>query len=90
MRHAVESLAALVRLTPFLDGLEPLALVPCELQVDLAGGHDAHLREFDDTDRLVEFYTGVFDATLFATREEAPGMKLTFVDIGPATQLTPQ
>jgi len=40
-----------------------------------------------DTDRLVEFYTGVFDATLFATREEAPGMKLTFVDIGPATQL---
>jgi catechol 2,3-dioxygenase-like lactoylglutathione lyase family enzyme len=40
-----------------------------------------------DTDRLVEFYRDVFDATLFAQREEAPGMKLTFIDIGPATQL---
>src|SRR3954469_13287293 len=41
----------------------------------------------DDTDRLVEFYTGVFEAKVFATREEVPGVKLTFVDIGPATQL---
>src|SRR6476619_4290432 len=41
----------------------------------------------DDTDRLVEFYTEVFEATLFATREEVPGVKLSFVDIGPATQL---
>jgi catechol 2,3-dioxygenase-like lactoylglutathione lyase family enzyme len=40
-----------------------------------------------DTDRLVAFYTEVFDATLFAQRQEAPGMKLSFVDIGPATQL---
>ena len=40
-----------------------------------------------DTDRLVEFYTEVFDATLFASREEAPGMRLSLVDIGPATQL---
>ena len=40
-----------------------------------------------DTDRLIEFYTEVFDAKVFATREEEPGMKLTFIDIGPATQL---
>jgi catechol 2,3-dioxygenase-like lactoylglutathione lyase family enzyme len=39
-----------------------------------------------DTDRLVAFYTEVFDATVFAQREEAPGVKLTFLDIGPATQ----
>lgn len=41
----------------------------------------------EDTDRLVAFYEEVFEATRFATREEAPGMKLTFIDIGPATQL---
>ena len=40
-----------------------------------------------DTARLVAFYTEVFDATVFAQREEGPGMKLTFIDIGPATQL---
>jgi catechol 2,3-dioxygenase-like lactoylglutathione lyase family enzyme len=40
-----------------------------------------------DSDRLVSFYTEVFDATLFAQREETPGVKLTFIDIGPATQL---
>jgi catechol 2,3-dioxygenase-like lactoylglutathione lyase family enzyme len=40
-----------------------------------------------DTDRLVAFYTEVFDATLYAQREETPGVKLSFVDIGPATQL---
>jgi catechol 2,3-dioxygenase-like lactoylglutathione lyase family enzyme len=40
-----------------------------------------------DTDRLVAFYTEVFDATLFAQREETPGVKLSFIDIGPATQL---
>ncbi|MDQ1373953.1 MAG: hypothetical protein QOJ09_1291 [Actinomycetota bacterium] len=40
-----------------------------------------------DTDRLVAFYAEVFEATLFAQREETPGVKLTFLDIGPATQL---
>ena len=40
-----------------------------------------------DTDRLVAFYADVFGATVFATRSEAPGVKLTFLDVGPATQL---
>ena len=40
-----------------------------------------------DTDRLVEFYSEVFGATVFAQQQEEPGMTLTFIDIGPATQL---
>ena len=40
-----------------------------------------------DTDRLVAFYRDVFDATVFASRSEAPGMRLTFIDVGPATML---
>jgi catechol 2,3-dioxygenase-like lactoylglutathione lyase family enzyme len=40
-----------------------------------------------DTDRLVDFYTEVFDAKLFAQQQPEPGMKLTFVEIGPATAL---
>jgi catechol 2,3-dioxygenase-like lactoylglutathione lyase family enzyme len=40
-----------------------------------------------DTDRLVEFYGEVFDATVFAQQQEGPDMTLTFIDIGPATQL---
>ncbi len=40
-----------------------------------------------DTDRLVEFYGEVFDATVFAQQREGPDMTLTFIDIGPATQL---
>jgi catechol 2,3-dioxygenase-like lactoylglutathione lyase family enzyme len=40
-----------------------------------------------DTDRLVEFYGDVFGATVFAQQKEGPDMTLTFIDIGPATQL---
>lgn len=40
-----------------------------------------------DTDRLIAFYSEVFDATVFASRQEEPGMRLTFIDVGPATQL---
>jgi catechol 2,3-dioxygenase-like lactoylglutathione lyase family enzyme len=40
-----------------------------------------------DTDRLVDFYGEVFGATVFAQQQEEPGMTLTFIDIGPATQL---
>ena len=41
----------------------------------------------EDTDRLVAFYSEVFDATVFAQQEPEPGMRLTFIDVGPATQL---
>ena len=40
-----------------------------------------------DTNRLVEFYREVFDATVFAQMQEEPGMTLTFITIGPVTQL---
>jgi catechol 2,3-dioxygenase-like lactoylglutathione lyase family enzyme len=40
-----------------------------------------------DTDRLVEFYRDVFGATVFAQQDAGPGTTLTFIDIGPATQL---
>ncbi|HZQ27683.1 MAG TPA: VOC family protein [Acidimicrobiales bacterium] len=40
-----------------------------------------------DTDRLHAFYRDVFDATVFHDRTEAEGVRLSFVDIGPATQL---
>jgi catechol 2,3-dioxygenase-like lactoylglutathione lyase family enzyme len=40
----------------------------------------------EDTDRLIEFYTEVFDATVSGSQEIPPG-KLTFIDIGPKTEL---
>ncbi len=41
----------------------------------------------NDTDRLHEFYRRIFDATVARDAWEAPGMRLSFVDIGPQTQL---
>jgi catechol 2,3-dioxygenase-like lactoylglutathione lyase family enzyme len=40
----------------------------------------------DDIDRLIEFYTGVFDATV-SGQEVMPTGTLTFIDIGPKTEL---
>ncbi len=40
-----------------------------------------------DSDRLAAFYGEVFDATVFARQEAGPGMTLTFIDVGPTTQL---
>lgn len=41
-----------------------------------------------DTERFVAFYTDVFDATVSKpTKEEFPGGKLTFVDIGDGREL---
>jgi catechol 2,3-dioxygenase-like lactoylglutathione lyase family enzyme len=40
-----------------------------------------------DSARLIAFYEEVFDATLFAQQQEQPGVTLSFVQIGPATQL---
>lgn len=40
-----------------------------------------------DTDRLHAFYREVFDATVARDAEEMPGMRLSFVDIGPNTEL---
>ena len=40
-----------------------------------------------DTDRLHTFYREVFDAVISYDAMEAPGMRLSFVDIGPATEL---
>ena len=41
-----------------------------------------------DTDRLTEFYGAVFDAThKTIDAAEGPGMKLTFVDVGPTAEL---
>ncbi len=40
----------------------------------------------DDVDRFVDFYTGVFDATV-SHRVDFPDGSLTFVDIGPRTEL---
>lgn len=39
-----------------------------------------------DTDRLHEFYTSVFEATVSADFRPAPGMRLSFVHIGPNTE----
>jgi catechol 2,3-dioxygenase-like lactoylglutathione lyase family enzyme len=39
-----------------------------------------------DTDRLHDFYRRIFDATVFADRQEN-GARLSFVTIGPHTQL---
>ena len=40
-----------------------------------------------DSDRLHAFYREVFDATVSRDSEEAPGMRLSFVDIGPGREL---
>lgn len=40
-----------------------------------------------DTGRLARFYQEVFDATVSGQLQEAEGAVLTFIDIGPATQL---
>jgi catechol 2,3-dioxygenase-like lactoylglutathione lyase family enzyme len=40
-----------------------------------------------DTDRLHAFYREVFDATVSRDTEESPGMRLSFIDIGPDTEL---
>jgi catechol 2,3-dioxygenase-like lactoylglutathione lyase family enzyme len=40
-----------------------------------------------DTDRLHSFYREVFDATVSHDMTEQPGVRLSFVDIGPHTEL---
>jgi catechol 2,3-dioxygenase-like lactoylglutathione lyase family enzyme len=40
-----------------------------------------------DADRLHAFYRDVFDAAVSGDSTEAPGVRLSFVDIGPAAQL---
>ena len=40
-----------------------------------------------DSDRLHAFYTEVFDATVSRDTQEAEGMRLSFVDIGPGREL---
>lgn len=40
-----------------------------------------------DTDRLHAFYREVFDATVSRDMAEGPGMRLSFVDVGPSTEL---
>lgn len=40
-----------------------------------------------DSDRLHRFYAEMFDATVSRDTEEVPGVRLSFVDIGPHTQL---
>jgi catechol 2,3-dioxygenase-like lactoylglutathione lyase family enzyme len=40
-----------------------------------------------DTDRLHAFYREVFDATVSQDMQEQPGVRLSFVDVGPHTEL---
>ena len=40
-----------------------------------------------DSDRLHAFYREVFDATVASDEQVQPGMRLSFVDIGPHTEL---
>jgi catechol 2,3-dioxygenase-like lactoylglutathione lyase family enzyme len=40
-----------------------------------------------DTDRLHRFYQSVFDATVSRDGSDQPGVRLSFIDIGPHTQL---
>jgi catechol 2,3-dioxygenase-like lactoylglutathione lyase family enzyme len=40
-----------------------------------------------DTDRLHAFYRDMFDATVSADFEPNPGMRLSFVDVGPHSEL---
>ncbi|MBA2309100.1 MAG: VOC family protein [Pseudonocardiales bacterium] len=41
----------------------------------------------NDSDALHEFYREVFDATVSRDGQEEPGVRLSFIDIGPKTQL---
>jgi len=41
----------------------------------------------NDTDRLQAFYREIFDATVSRDDEIQPGMRLSFIDIGPDTEL---
>src|SRR5688572_19408301 len=41
----------------------------------------------NDTDRLHTFYREVFDAKVSRDLREGPGIRLSFVDIGPHTEL---
>jgi catechol 2,3-dioxygenase-like lactoylglutathione lyase family enzyme len=41
----------------------------------------------NDTDRLHRFYREVFDATVSRDASERPGVRLSFVDIGPSAEL---
>jgi catechol 2,3-dioxygenase-like lactoylglutathione lyase family enzyme len=41
----------------------------------------------NDSDRLHTFYRDVFDATVSRDDEVAPGMRLSFIDVGPFTEL---
>jgi catechol 2,3-dioxygenase-like lactoylglutathione lyase family enzyme len=41
----------------------------------------------NDTERLHAFYRDVFDAPVSLDREETPGVRLSFVDIGTTTKL---
>lgn len=41
----------------------------------------------NDTDRLHAFYREIFDATVSRDNEVAPGVRLSFIDIGPNTEL---
>lgn len=41
----------------------------------------------NDSDRLHRFYSDVFDATVSRDATEGPGTRLSFVDIGPHTEL---
>ena len=41
----------------------------------------------NDTDRLQAFYREIFDATASRDDEIEPGMRLSFIDIGPHTEL---
>jgi catechol 2,3-dioxygenase-like lactoylglutathione lyase family enzyme len=41
----------------------------------------------NDTDRLHAFYMDVFDATVSRDAPVGPGMRLSFIDVGPHTEL---
>ena len=41
----------------------------------------------NDSDRLHSFYREVFEATVSRDAEEAPGMRLSFIDVGPQVEL---
>src|SRR5438876_4624753 len=41
----------------------------------------------NDSDRLHRFYAEVFDATVSRDMDEQPGVRLSFVDIGPGREL---
>ncbi len=41
----------------------------------------------NDSDRLHRFYREMFDATVSHDMEEEPGVRLSFIDVGPHTEL---